>query len=831
MEKYMDPALPAKERAQALLSEMSLDEKLAQTVCVFAAKGREEELAAFLPFGVGQVSTLEFRMGESLEEIADWQVSLQKRMMEQSPHHIPAVFHMEGLCGALMQDTTTFPSGAGRGSSFDATLEEKIGRVVSRQEAALGISQILAPVLDISRDSRMGRQAEAYGEDPTLAARMGAAFTRGIQTTETAGRQPESVAKHFLGFHHSLAWIHGTACDAGDRLLYEIYGKSFQAAIKESHLRGIMPCYDSIDGLPIHASKHYLTGLLREEMGFDGVVVSDYSGVANAHNVQGVGETPAEAGIRCMKAGMDVELPMQECYGQTLKEMFERGEADIGILDRAVLRILEAKFRMGMFEHPFALTGEELENTVHGEEDEALARRSALESLVLLKNDGILPLKVGKTEAAEPSSETAPEKAFTIALVGPHGDNARYYFGGYTHLSMVEAVHAAVDSMAGVGGGGDTAAVEMDRVPGTKVQVDETEIFDEVLRKIKPGCKTLRQALEEAFAKESGTPAVRIVYAPGYPKAGDDRSGFTEALDLVRQADLVILTLGGKYGTGSIATMGEGIDSTDINLPSAQDAFILEAAKFGKPMVGIHFDGRPISSDIADEYLNAIIEAWTPAAYAAEVIADVLLGRVSPSGKLPVSVARNAGQIPIFYNHPKGSAWHQAPSIGFQDYVDVPHTPRYPFGFGLSYTTFEYSGLKIRPAGEGDAAAEPAVDPLQDVRITLTVTNTGAKAGTEIVQLYLADPQALMTRPVKELQGFARVELAPGESKEVTFTVSPSQMAFLDEDMRWLIEDGKIEVQAGASSEDIRLTGSFRISRSCHIMGRERRFWAQVNIQ
>ncbi|MBO4887688.1 MAG: glycoside hydrolase family 3 C-terminal domain-containing protein [Firmicutes bacterium] len=825
MKKYMDPALPAKDRAEALLREMSLDEKLAQTVGVFAAKGREEEMAAFLPFGVGQISTLEFRMGESLEEIAEWQTSLQKLMMEKSPHHIPAVFHMEGLCGALMQDTTTFPSGAGRGSSFDPLLEEKIGRVVSRQEAALGISQILAPVLDISRDPRMGREAEAYGEDPTLAARMGAALTRGIQTTQTAGRKPESVAKHFLGFHHSLAGIHAAACDAGDHLLYEIYGKSFQVAIKESHLRGIMPCYDTIDGLPIHASKHYLTGLLREEMGFDGVVVSDYSGVANAHNVQGVGEIPAEAGIRCMKAGMDVELPMPECYGQILKDMFESGEADIAVLDRAVLRILEAKFRMGVFEHPFALTGEELEKTVHGEEDEQIARRSAQESLILLKNDGILPLKV-------PSS-----KELTIALIGPHADNARYYFGGYTHLSMVEAVYAAVDSMAGVGGG-DTSNAEMDCIPGTKVQDDETDVFDEVLRKIKPNCKTLRHALEEAFVTEAGIPAVRVLYAPGYPKAGNDCSGFAEALDLVRQADLVILTLGGKYGTGSIATMGVGIDSTDINLPPAQDAFILEAARLGKPMIGIHFDGRPISSDIADEHLNAIIEAWTPATYAAEVIIDVLLGRISPSGKLPVSVARNAGQIPIFYNHPKGSAWHQGPSIGFQDYVDAPHTPRYPFGFGLSYATFEYSDLLIRPAKSETSTempdssfAEPLIDPLQDVEISLTVTNTGKCTGTEIVQLYLADPQALMTRPVKELQGFARVELAPGETKKVNFTVSPSQMAFLDEDMQWLIEAGKIEVQVGASSEDIRLSGSFRINRTCPIKGQDRRFWADAYIQ
>jgi beta-glucosidase len=710
---------------------------------------------------------------------------------------------MEGLCGPLMQDTTTLPTGAGRGASFDTALEEALGKVVSRQEAALGISQILAPVLDISRDSRMGRQGEAYGEDPTLAAAMGAAFTRGIQETETAGRRPESVAKHFLGFHHSIGGIHGTACEAGDHLLYEIYGKSFQAAIKEAHLRGIMPCYDTIDGLPIHASKHYLTGLLREEMGFDGVVISDYGGVENSFQVQGVGETKAETGYRCRKAGMDVELPMPSCYGTELKSMFESGEADIAVLDRTVLRILEAKFRMGLFEHPYALTGEELEKTVHGENDEALAYQSSAESLILLKNDGILPLKPVRT----------------IALIGPQADNARYYFGGYTHLSMVEAVYAAMNSMAGVGGGGDTSKVEMERVLGTKVQVDETEVFDRVIRKIKPDCKTLRQVLEETLSADD--PAVHILYATGYPKAGADQSGFAEALALVKQADVVILTLGGKYGTGSIATMGEGIDSTNINLPAAQDAFIVEASKLGKPMIGIHFDGRPISSDIADQYLSAILEAWAPGTYAAETITDVLFGKTNPSGKLPLSVARNAGQIPIFYNHLRGSAWHQAPSIGFQDYVDEPHTPRYPFGFGLSYTTFGYSDLQL----------ESAVDPMEEIHISLKLTNTGSVAGTEIVQLYLADPHASMSRPVKELQGFARVSLEPGESKRVTFTAAPSQMAFLDEDGKWMIEAGQIDVEVGASSEDIRLSSAFRIIRTQCIAGRDRAFCAKVSIE
>ena len=798
MEKYLDKNLPAKERAADLLSQMTLDEKIAQVAGVFAVPGREEEMKRFLRHGIGQVSTLEFRNCESMEEAAQWQRTLQELIMESSEHHIPAVFHMEGLCGAFIQDMTAFPSGVNRGSAFDPELEQRIGEIVSRQEAAFGITQVLAPVLDISRDSRMGRQSEPYGEDPALAAALGTAFTKGIQNTETAGRHPESVAKHFLGFHNSQGGIHGANVDAGDRLLSEIYGKPFQAAIRDARLRGVMPCYCSISGLPIHASKQYLTELLRTEMGFDGVVVSDYSAVENVHQVQHVGESKGEAGLRCMKAGMDVELPMPVCYSGEMKEYFEEGKEDTAVLDQAVLRVLEAKFRMGLFENPYALTGEELKKTVHHDGDDEVSRQAAQESLVLLKNNGALPL-------------TGEEK--TIAVIGPHAGNARYYFGGYTHLSMVEAVHAAANSMAGVGAGGDTAGIQMERVPGTNVQVDETDEFHEVLKKLHPQCRNLGEVLKAKL------PETKILYAAGYPKAGVDTSGFEEALALVREADAVILTLGGKNGSGSVATMGEGVDAADINLPACQDTFIREAKKYGKPLIGVHFDGRPISSDTADELLDAILEAWTPAVFGAEAVVNVLTGDDNPSGKLPLTVARSAGQIPICYNHPNGSAWHQGASIGFQDYVDMSHTPRYSFGHGLSYTTFLYEDLVLE---------KKQVNPAEDLKLSLTVQNTGNVSGTEVVQLYLRDEKASMTRPVKELQGFARVELAPGEKKKVVFTVSPSQTAFLDEDMRWKIEKGEIKVQAGSSSEDIRLEDAFEISQDLWIEGRERRFYADV---
>jgi len=336
------------------------------------------------------------------------------------------------------------------------------------------------------------------------------------------------------------------------------------------------------------------------------------------------------------------------------------------------------------------------------------------------------------------------------------------------------------------------------------------------LKRQKPGCRSILEELRIRL------PDTEIIYAYGYPVAGFDESRFPEALEAVKCADAVILTLGGKYGTCSVSTMGEGVDAANINLPACQDAFIRAAVEFGKPLVGIHFDGRPISSDAADEYLNAILECWSPAEAGAEAVVDALLGRLNPSGKLPVTVARTAGQIPVYYNHTWNSQWHQSGSIGFLDYVDMSHKPRYCFGHGLSYTQFAYSDLHI---------SQGEIGPDGTVEIAVTVTNTGAVAGDEIVQLYLTDTYASMARPVKELAGFARVNLAPGEGRRVVFTVLARQMAFLDRMMHWKVEKGVIQVQIGTSSEDIRLSDTFRITDDTWLDGRDRAFYARCRVE
>ena len=800
MEQDCRESLSPRERARELLEKLSVEEKIAQVSCYLWGHGDSEEI---LKHGIGHVSTLEIRDVKTLEEAAEKLIQIQKQVMENSEHGIPAIFHMEGLCGALIQEATSFPSGVGRASSWDPELEEQIGGIVGRQERAVGITQTLAPVLDISRDSRMGRQCETYGEDCTLAAAMGSAYTRGVQG-RSAGRQTDACAKHFLAFHNSLGAIHGANVEIGERQLREIYGKPFQAAIAESGLKGVMPCYCSVNGKPASASRELLTGLLREEMGFEGVVGADYSAIANVHTVQHLYESAEETGLACMEAGMDVELPSTYGYTQELGRWFAEGRADMAVLDRAVERVLCAKFRMGLFENPFALTGKALKEEFHGFGDSAVTLQSARESLVLLKNDKkILPID---------------RRIKKIALIGCHGDNARYFFGGYTHLSMVEAIHAAANSLAGVDAANAPGSRRMVTVPGTQIQDDETEEFAAVLGHLAPECPSL---LEELRAR---LPECQVLYAYGYPKAGSDTSRFGEALAVAREADLLILTLGGKNGSGSIASMGEGVDGTNINLPECQEQFLLQAAELGKPMIGVHMDGRPISSDGADSCLDAVLEAWNPSEKGAQAIVDVLLVDYNPGGKLPLSVARTAGQSSLYYNHPNGSAWHQGESIGFSEYVDLPHTPRYFFGYGLSYTDFEYSDLKIGAACCADRAA---VHPWEQVRISLKIQNTGGRAGDEVVQLYVRDCFATMTRPVKELAGFRRVHLEPGESRRVSFLMKAGQMAFLDENMRWKIEKGRMEVQVGASSEDIRLTGSYFVTEDGYTDSRSRGFYAE----
>jgi beta-glucosidase len=797
MNPWMDERLASDERAALLLEKLSLDEKMAQISCYFPTDiTQTTDFGERFPHGIGEVSCLEARTALTLDDVTAFQRRVQAQAMEGSGHGIPAIFHMEGLCGAYLPGATSFPSGLGRAASWDIALEREVGQIVGRQERALGITHTLAPVLDVSRDPRMGRQGETYGEDPALAAALGVAYTIGLQGEDASGRRTEAVAKHFIGSHHTEGGIHGAHCNVPDRLLVEVYGKPFQAAITLAGLRGVMPSYNSVAGEPVSASVRLLKSLLREQMGFDGLVVSDYGAVGNLHTVQRVAQSPAHAGLAALNAGMDVELHVPQGFGPELREWFANGHADVALLDRAVRQVLTAKFRMGLFEHPFAPDPADRDTSFQSPADRAVTVHSARESLVLLRNDGALPLR--------PDLQT-------LAVIGCHAATARYFFGGYTHYSMAEGKLAVNSSMAGLTTRSNDLQTLTNTVPGTTIEASDGPAFEELLLQQQPGIRSLLDELRIRL------PETQVEWAYGYPIAGDDESGHDEAIALAERADVVLLTLGGKHGTASIASMGEGIDATNINLPSCQDDLIVKLARLGKPMIGVHLDGRPVSSDAADTHLTALLEAWSPAEGGAEAIVDVLTGAHNPSGRLPVSVARNAGQVPVYYNHPHGSAWHQGESIGFPDYVDAPHTPRYFFGHGLSYTTFDYSDLTL---------SQHEVEAGDTIAVSLTVTNTGAWPGTEIVQLYVSDKFASVSRPVLELAGFRRINLEPGQSAQVEFHLEISQLAFLDADMRWRVEAGEVDVMVGTSSNDLRLTDTVTIVSDALIDGKTRSFYA-----
>ena len=787
MKIYEDRNASPRVRAQALLKELSLEEKMAQVNCYwFPQEGAEDAHAGDLACGIGVVSCLEFR-GKKMGDVLKRRNEIQKRVMENSPHHIPAIFHMEGLCGLLFTDATCFPSGMARGASFDPALEYEIGKTVGDEAAAMGITHVFAPVLDVTRDARFGRMYESYSEDETLVAQMGACYAAGLQA---GGRSVnvEGVAKHFLGFHKGAGGQHGSDCAIGERELREVYAKPFEAAFRLAELKGVMPCYNVVNGELVSLSGRYLTELLREELGFEGVAVSDYCAILNAVEVSHTAADAAEAGWRAMKAGMDVEEQFPYGFGKALQQKFASGEADIAVLDRAVLRILEAKFRMGIFEHPFADGGEATE------EGKALACRSAVEGMVLLKNDGILPLK-GKYKK--------------IAVIGYHAGTLRGMFGGYTNFSMYEGLLGDRNTMAGLVADGQEDPV----YPGTHVYREDAyvEKYESVLSEMFPGFKTLPEELAARFSESE------IVYAYGYDYAGTDESKFEEALGACRDADLIVLTLGGKCGTGARCSMGENVNSVNIGLPPAQEKFIALAAQFAKPMVGLHFDGRPISSDAADRYLDAILECWNPSAYGAKATVAILAGDENPSGKLPVTVAYSAGQLPLYYSQPFGSGYH--PNEFYKDsvYIDSPYRPRYYFGHGLSYTSFEYCDLFLECSEKEN----------KSFTLSFTLKNTGERAGTEVVQLYFCDLVASVARPNKQLCGFARIALEAGEERRVVFAFDSTLFAFLGEDMRWKAEKGEIKLMIGASSEDIRLDTTLTLSEDVWIDGAHRMFYAE----
>jgi beta-glucosidase len=560
----------------------------------------------------------------------------------------------------------------------------------------------------------------------------------------------------------------------GMRDVYDIFLMPFQAAIRDAKLASIMNAYPELDGELVAASHRILTSLLRGELGFDGLIVSDYEAVLMIHNYHNVAADKSIAGRLALTAGIDVELPTIACYGDPLRAALKAGDLNLETVDLSVSRHLQKKIELGLFENPYVDEGRVLE-VFETPENRKLAHEIATQSMVLLKNDGLLPL-----------SKTIK----TLAIIGPNADNGRNQLGDYSYAATLQLMQFQSPA--------DSSFVDVD--------LDKLAQHDVKLVTVLEGIQT---------TVSSDT---KVLYAKGCENLSDNTSGFEGAVNTANQADAIVLVLGDHSGLVPSCTTGETRDSADLKLPGVQDELAKAVIATGKPVAVVLVNGRPFAMPWLAENANAILEAWLPGEEGGNAIADILFGNENPGGKLPITFPRSVGQVPIFYNaKPSGmrSNW-------YVDYVSEKVTPLYSFGHGLSYTKFEYSDLSI---GQKQAGAGGIVN------ISLKVRNVGKVMGDEVIQLYVRDEFASMPRPIKELKGYQRISLKPNEERAITFHLPVDQVAFYDENLRLCVEAGKIIVMVGGSSDDIRLRGEFEIAGGKKTFVKDRVFVCPVSIK
>ncbi|PZE24384.1 beta-glucosidase [Curtobacterium sp. MCBD17_028] len=737
------------DRVRALHARMTLEEKAAQIVGYWldqngvvapmqgemaAGQDASAPLAEVTRDGIGHFTRVYGTRPVDAEERAAWLWGEQRRLKRETRLGIPALVHEECLTGLAAWRAATFPTPLAWGAAFDPELVEQVGRAIGDSMRELGVHQGLAPVLDVVRDPRWGRVDECIGEDPYLVGTVGTAYVRGLQDAGV-----HATLKHFLGYSASRAGRNHAPVHAGPREVADVFLPPFEMAVLDGGVRSVMNSYAEIDGVPMAANGNYLTGVLRERLGFDGVVVADYFAVAFLEVMHGVAADRGEAAALALEAGIDVELPTGDAYLQPLVDRVRSGEFDEAYVDRAVLRVLAQKESLGLLdddayedEPPTAI---DLDSPRH----QALARRLAEESIVLLHNDGVLP--IGRSGADSGADRPAPAR---VAVIGPNADRAEALQGCYSFANHVLAGHPDLPL-------GFTIPTVLEALPG-------------------------------AFAA-AGLGATEIVHAVGCAVEGDDTTGFAEAVDAAAAAELAVVVVGDQAGLFGRGTVGEGNDSESLELPGVQRQLVEAVLATGTPVVVVLLTGRPYAIgwalDGTGPKPGAVLQAFFPGEGGGLAIADVITGRVAPSGRLPVSLPRSAGAQPYSYLHPVLG--------GPSDVTATDSTPLRPFGFGLGYTTVAYSDLVVdRTVGAGDTFTA-----------AVTVTNTGATASGHVVQLYGHDVQGSVTRPVVQLLGYARVDLEAGESVRVAFDVPTTRFAFSDRRMVRVVEPGDVEVWVG----------------------------------
>lgn len=761
---YEDPSAPVEARIENLLGQMTLEEKTCQMVTLY---GYKRVLKDDLPTAEWKKSLWKDGIGaidEHLNGFQQWGLppsdnpyvwpasrhawalnEVQRFFVEETRLGIPTDFTNEGIRGIESFRATNFPTQLGLGHTWNRKLIHQVGLITGREARMLGYTNVYAPILDVGRDQRWGRYEEVYGESPYLVAELGIEMVRGLQHNH----QVTSTGKHFVAYSNNKGAREGMARvdpQMSPREVENVHVYPFRRVIQEAGMLGIMSSYNDYDGFPIQGSYYWLTTRLRGEMGFRGYVVSDSDAVEYLYTKHGTAKDMKEAVRQSVEAGLNVRCTFRspESFVYPLRELVKEGGLSEELINDRVRDILRVKFLVGLFDSPYQTDLAGADKEVEKAENEAVALQASRESIVLLKNESeLLPLDINQVKR--------------IAVCGPNADEEGYALTHYGPLAVdvttvLEGIQAKVEGRA--------------EVVYTK------------------GCE-----LVDAHWPES-----ELI---DYPLTAEEQAEIDRAVKNARQSDVAVVVLGGGQ-----RTCGENKSRSSLDLPGRQLQLLQAVQATGKPVVLILINGRPLSINWADKFVPAILEAWYPGSKGGTALADILFGDYNPGGKLTVTFPKSVGQIPFNFPCKPSSQVDGGQNMGLDGNMTRVNGALYPFGYGLSYTTFEYSDLEISPK---------VITPNERVQVSLKVTNTGKRAGDEVVQLYTRDVISSVTTYEKNLAGFERIHLRPGETQTVTFTLDRKHLELLNADMKWVVEPGEFSIMAGASSEDIRLSGMIQV--------------------
>ncbi|HZR12312.1 MAG TPA: glycoside hydrolase family 3 N-terminal domain-containing protein [Acidimicrobiia bacterium] len=784
--------MPDTDEIRALVSRLDLDQKIGQIQGVvpmdlvdfskFADPGRGapdlskgfpyelERLPSVRPHGVGHLS-LGWQLDSDLNRLRDELARFQEIARDVNPFGIATLVHAEGINGLVHAQGDQFATAWGQAASWDPESSRRVGEIAARQARSVGIHLLFSPLLDVARDMRWGRVHETYGEDPELVARMGIGFIRGVQG-DAGDSEMLATGKHFLAYAHSLGGLNQAATQLGRRELTDVHAEPFRRAIADAGLSVVMSSYNEIDGIPASANHWLLTELLRGELGFDGLVVSDYGAVTMLYRDYRTAATPGRAAADALTAGIDVELPSADTTSQ-LRPLVEDGTLSEEILDRAVANVLAIKARLGLVPDIRSGRAPRAPSAIDGADARALARVVAESAVTLLANDGILPLAPGVAK---------------LAIVGPAADELRIHFGAYSSVADTEIPIAV-------------ARITSGRVARARAADD---VFPDLFQTRLAGIEPVFEAGARALNPDATTvvDAIRAV-DPGatyHPVGSFDDADLDQAalLTATEDADVVIAVVGERTGWVGNHTAGEGRTVANPVLPGNQDALVTALHRAGTRVVTVVVSGRPLLLGAVHDASSAVLLAPLLGALAGEVVADVLFGRIEPGGRLPSTFPRHVGQVPMYHGFPVGSGYEH-PTLPRYGYVDLADSsPLYPFGHGLTYTSF---GLELDDATFVDEV----------LRVRALVRNTGEHAGTAVVQLYARDEAGTVVRPVRQLVDFTRLALASGGAEAVDLSVPLQRLAYTWPDGRRGVEAGEVTLLLGLSSADIHDAVTFTI--------------------